>query len=527
MQPRRLFGLCVNLLLCVALICASSYFQSYLRYASYGAYAPGAATPLTSGSFSYTDAGNLDAKTKDGAMSSYGYDGIGRVTHGPEGDYSYDASGNRLRKPGDTADATIDSDNKLTGDATHSYAYDDNGAMVTKTAGGDAWNYVYDVAGRLVEVQKNGAGVASYQYDPWGRRLWKEAGGVRTYFAYSDEGLAGEFDAGGTQRVGYGYKPGSWWTNDPVFMKRGGNYYFLSPDPLGHAASMSLYDYCSGDPVNGLDPDGRFGKSASYSQEVQQGYDNWMNQASAPVKYSETQAQYESHFIDSPTSLDPSVQSRQVYSNIAHATPIVGTAISLWEVGTGRDVFTGNQVSTAQAATRAILSSLVLAPEGGGLAEFGAIDEEMLVANPLAKNASLFGAPTANRLATEANQAVFWSGIEGSDKAAAAWVAKNGGATLETTLKARSISLPQWNANDPAVVAAWRQASLEFAQGASGNVKVLQPANAMRYDPVLGKGSVWSEVEWGALKANPNVQSRIGSVLSIDTILHSGVIKPV
>jgi RHS repeat-associated protein len=39
---------------------------------------------------------------------------------------------------------------------------------------------------------------------------------------------------------------------------------FLSPDPMGHAASMSLYDFCNGDPVNGFDPDGRiatrFGK---------------------------------------------------------------------------------------------------------------------------------------------------------------------------------------------------------------------------------------------------------------------------
>jgi RHS repeat-associated protein len=35
---------------------------------------------------------------------------------------------------------------------------------------------------------------------------------------------------------------------------------FLSADPLGHGSSMSLYDYASGDPVNGVDPDGRFGK---------------------------------------------------------------------------------------------------------------------------------------------------------------------------------------------------------------------------------------------------------------------------
>jgi hypothetical protein len=32
---------------------------------------------------------------------------------------------------------------------------------------------------------------------------------------------------------------------------------FLSPDPFGHEASMSLYDYAGGDPVNYVDPDGR------------------------------------------------------------------------------------------------------------------------------------------------------------------------------------------------------------------------------------------------------------------------------
>ena len=32
---------------------------------------------------------------------------------------------------------------------------------------------------------------------------------------------------------------------------------FLSPDPMGHAASMSLYDFANGDPVNRFDPDGR------------------------------------------------------------------------------------------------------------------------------------------------------------------------------------------------------------------------------------------------------------------------------
>ena len=34
---------------------------------------------------------------------------------------------------------------------------------------------------------------------------------------------------------------------------------FLSADPLGQAGSLDLYSYCNGDPVNGLDPDGRMG----------------------------------------------------------------------------------------------------------------------------------------------------------------------------------------------------------------------------------------------------------------------------
>ena len=35
---------------------------------------------------------------------------------------------------------------------------------------------------------------------------------------------------------------------------------FQSADPLGHASSMDLYSYCGGDPVNRMDPTGRFGK---------------------------------------------------------------------------------------------------------------------------------------------------------------------------------------------------------------------------------------------------------------------------
>ena len=70
------------------------------------------------------------------------------------------------------------------------------------------------------------------------------------------------------------------WTG---FYCMGARYYdpvsgrFLSADPLGHGASMSLYDYCAGDPVNRLDPTGRcpFGNASagfngSYPESIQQ-----------------------------------------------------------------------------------------------------------------------------------------------------------------------------------------------------------------------------------------------------------------
>jgi len=82
---------------------------------------------------------------------------------------------------------------------------------------------------------------------------------------------------------GYGPLPGSWassirqsgdlsisvsWQGryvDPTgYFCVGARYYepnsgrFISADPLGHEASMDLYSYASGDPINMADPDGRF-----------------------------------------------------------------------------------------------------------------------------------------------------------------------------------------------------------------------------------------------------------------------------
>lgn len=83
---------------------------------------------------------------------------------------------------------------------------------------------------------------------------------------------------------------------------------------------------------------------------------------------------------------------------------------------------------------------------------------------------------------------------------AATWASKHGGVTLEMALAQSGRRMPEWNPNDPTSVEAWRNASQEFAAGASGNVRVLQ-SDAVRVN------SVWAEVEFPALKANPDVLS--------------------
>jgi|GEM_PF-1170171 len=57
---------------------------------------------------------------------------------------------------------------------------------------------------------------------------------------------------------------------------------FLSPDPLGHSASMDLYSYCNGDPVNQYDADGKYPViTVTYPNDV-----TWM-----PMTYVKNDAQ--------------------------------------------------------------------------------------------------------------------------------------------------------------------------------------------------------------------------------------------
>jgi hypothetical protein len=109
----------------------------------------------------------------------------------------------------------------------------------------------------------------------------------------------------------------------------------------------------------------------------------------------------------------------------------------------------------------------------------------------------------AEQLATGPGEAVFWSGRTngiGGAEVAGNIASSQGGTTLEQLVAAKGVELPVWDANDPASLQAWDDASLAFAQGAQGDVTAVIGQN-------LRPGNTWERVELPALMANENVTS--------------------
>ncbi len=106
------------------------------------------------------------------------------------------------------------------------------------------------------------------------------------------------------------------------------------------------------------------------------------------------------------------------------------------------------------------------------------------------------------KLKTDKDSAFFWSGrtdgIGGAEKAAS--VAKSkGGVTLESTIEAKNIKMPEWDFNKPDSMKAWDLASGAYAEQVSGNVRAVVGAE-------LRQGNIWENVELPRLKSNPNVK---------------------
>ena len=171
------------------------------------------------------------------------------------------------------------------------------GRLIQKSSGGNTINYYYDLEVEFLELGHSINGSRTWNlYGPDRSGTYGGAQGIgglegayqeNTSFAYNT--INNYF--GDTVGIvaptyhnpapypgvvgGYGPMPGSDVNHDlepqwrghyldaTGFYYMGARYYdpingrFLSPDPLGHDVGLDLYSYCNGDPLNGLDPDGR------------------------------------------------------------------------------------------------------------------------------------------------------------------------------------------------------------------------------------------------------------------------------
>jgi RHS repeat-associated protein len=118
------------------------------------------------------------------------------------------------------------------------------------------------------------------------------------------------------------------------------------------------------------------------------------------------------------------------------------------------------------------------------------------------------GVTSASR-AAEGGQVgrVFWSGGATAKNAASAWARANNAVTLDMTAEGRAVeaatSKMEWSDARPL----WESASRQFAQEASGDVHVFQNAAGVSIN------SIWAQIEYRALKENPNVTNIIYHVV--------------
>jgi RHS repeat-associated protein len=246
----------------------------------------------------YNAKGQVTGRTfGDGRTQTLGWDGLGRLVTVSERDSDnngynwnavYDAYGRRLRTVWTpVAGNTADNSKTLTTDSI----YDPQVEFLeigVKVNGQQNWKvYGPDLNGAYGGLQGIGGLEASTDADG------QTSGILNDYFGNSAawSPAAGTVTWNDTTVGGYGALPGkaarpltattsladaTVWKGkriDPTgFYYLGARYYepnsgrFISPDPIGHAASKALYDYANGDPVNNCDPDGRFGKNAVISR---------------------------------------------------------------------------------------------------------------------------------------------------------------------------------------------------------------------------------------------------------------------
>lgn len=244
----------------------------------------------------YDAAGNVIARAfADGRTQSLAWDALGRMvsvveTNGAGDGYrwtaAYDPFGRRLRTthtPLDGGAALDDAAQRVDSFYDPEIEFLEIGASASgpdgatrnewKVYGPDlngAYGGLQGIGGLEAVIDQDGGASVGVVSDSFGNGVaWiPSPGGAPTWNPCRVTGYgpaAGSFQKSFSSAVGLAEatvwrsrridSTGFFWLGARYYEPHGGR--FLSADPLGHGASWSLYDYAAGDPVNGMDPDGR------------------------------------------------------------------------------------------------------------------------------------------------------------------------------------------------------------------------------------------------------------------------------
>jgi YD repeat-containing protein len=173
----------------------------------------------------------------------------------------YDATTDNLNYKSDVGTYTYSAaqPHAVTQAGANSYAYDQNGNMISRTVDGVAWTYTYNADGQLIQIRKNNQLVSEYGYDGDGKRVWskdyegypagelKETIYIGNYFEFVREDEAAGQGEGGVCKGTYcSYLP-------MIFqMPRGISYYYADGQRIAMRDNDGMVSYLYGDQLGSV-----------------------------------------------------------------------------------------------------------------------------------------------------------------------------------------------------------------------------------------------------------------------------------
>jgi YD repeat-containing protein len=158
-------------------------------------------TTLSGHLYTYNDANSVSSWVTGSNQRAYSYDAGNRLTgmsdfEIPRESYSYDGIGNRTASHLSSS-YSYQPFNKLVSTANASYAYDNNGNLITKADTSGTTTYNYDEENLLTQVTAPIGLVINYKYDALGRRIQRTTtAGADERYVYNGADVLLDLNAG-------------------------------------------------------------------------------------------------------------------------------------------------------------------------------------------------------------------------------------------------------------------------------------------------------------------------------------------